>query len=607
MSTDKSNSVTPIQSDTLEVSSLGSSAGGPGERTRAIAGMATGYDAQAALLVPVQRKSKGSDTDNVHEAAAKGIAGGGGALPHAEQIQRSFGGYDISNVTAHTDSAAATASAEMGADAYAAGSHVAFSGAPDLHTAAHETAHVVQQKAGVQLSGGVGKAGDGYEVQADKVADAVVAGKDASPIFGETSGGPEVDQTTMSQSPSTQQLVQRVETEGEGGSTPPTPAATVPRALAATDLVLSRVATEANTTGVGRYAANVDPKITPWGHAFDRGSVGLATDSAAAQTVIALGWSTAWGPQPITIDQPANMSPIDAKACVGGVHKLAGWSTVSSADQSVLNALLGGETNLVGVTARDHLGTSFGPLSGQTPIQQATALSALIGAGDTLPAMSDEAVATTPVTFTVSAATTVPSHAFHGRTAAAESYTVTFSDGAAISVFAPAAPTPGMHQHTVDQAAEAAAYLPTASRAVLTQIVLNVIENPDDPHWAVEYNTPNFHSYMTAGVDGVVTIYPNRTAAQPGDNYRRGTAIHETGHTWSYQKWGTDTTAGGWVAWQTAMTADRTAISGYANADIAEDVAETITAYGSTKGTPKYDEYKTLIPHRWAILEAEMQ
>jgi hypothetical protein len=67
----------------------------------------------------------------------------------------------------------------MGAEAYATGSSVAFTGAPDLHTAAHEAAHVVQQRGGVQLKGGVGEANDPYERHADAVADQVVQGKSA--------------------------------------------------------------------------------------------------------------------------------------------------------------------------------------------------------------------------------------------------------------------------------------------------------------------------------------------------------------------------------------------------------------------------------------------
>lgn len=67
----------------------------------------------------------------------------------------------------------AAAAYGMGAEAFATGDRVAFAGSPDLHTAAHEAAHVVQQRAGVQLKGGVGEAHDRYEQHANAVADAV--------------------------------------------------------------------------------------------------------------------------------------------------------------------------------------------------------------------------------------------------------------------------------------------------------------------------------------------------------------------------------------------------------------------------------------------------
>ncbi|MCA9516565.1 MAG: DUF4157 domain-containing protein, partial [Myxococcales bacterium] len=107
----------------------------------------------------------------------------GGAMPHADTIQKAFGSHDISGVQAHTGSQASEASKAMGAEAYATGNHVVFGSAPDLHTAAHEAAHVVQQRDGVSLAGGVGKAGDSYEQHADKVADAVVAGKSAEGLL----------------------------------------------------------------------------------------------------------------------------------------------------------------------------------------------------------------------------------------------------------------------------------------------------------------------------------------------------------------------------------------------------------------------------------------
>jgi hypothetical protein len=72
----------------------------------------------------------------------------------------------------------------MGATAFASGNHVVFDQEPDLHTAAHEAAHVVQQAQGVQLYGGVGSADDRYERNADAVADRVVGGQSAADLLG---------------------------------------------------------------------------------------------------------------------------------------------------------------------------------------------------------------------------------------------------------------------------------------------------------------------------------------------------------------------------------------------------------------------------------------
>ena len=120
---------------------------------------------------------------DVHAAAAHGTGGAGGTLPHIDQIQRSFGRHDMSRVVAHTDDKAAVGAEAMGADAFATGDHVAFRGQPDLHTAAHEAAHIVQQRGGVQLQGGVGEAGDAYERHADQVADLVVQGKSSEALL----------------------------------------------------------------------------------------------------------------------------------------------------------------------------------------------------------------------------------------------------------------------------------------------------------------------------------------------------------------------------------------------------------------------------------------
>jgi hypothetical protein len=126
---------------------------------------------------------------DVPHAAAAGVAGPGERLPHLDAIQRAFGAHDVTGVVAHVGGPAAAAAETIGAEAYATGHHVAFAAPPSLFVAAHEAAHVVQQRAGVSLLGGVGQAGDPYEHHADAVAARVVAGQSAADLLGPVAAG----------------------------------------------------------------------------------------------------------------------------------------------------------------------------------------------------------------------------------------------------------------------------------------------------------------------------------------------------------------------------------------------------------------------------------
>jgi len=142
---------------------------------------------EAALVpeAPVQRRASGAAKGgDVQAAAAEGVQGGGQAMPHLDKIQASFGRHDVGGVQAHVGGEAKNASEAIGAEAYATGNNVAFKQQPDVFTAAHEAAHVVQQQAGVQLAGGVGQVGDAYEQNADAVAAKVVAGESAESLLG---------------------------------------------------------------------------------------------------------------------------------------------------------------------------------------------------------------------------------------------------------------------------------------------------------------------------------------------------------------------------------------------------------------------------------------
>lgn len=128
-------------------------------------------------------RNRGTKVRDVHSTATAGVRGRGTRFPFFKKIQAAFGKHDISGIQAYSGADASRASRAIQAEAYTVGDKVAFGKTPTLHTAAHEAAHVIQQRAGVSLKSGVGRVGDPYERHADRVADAVVAGKSAEGLL----------------------------------------------------------------------------------------------------------------------------------------------------------------------------------------------------------------------------------------------------------------------------------------------------------------------------------------------------------------------------------------------------------------------------------------
>ena len=152
-----------------------------------------GNEVATSAAAPVQKKKRGvvqtksvSGGKKEKDKAAAGMRGRKEGLPYKDQIQKSFGSHKLGEVEVYQDDGAKKAAQEIGAKAYAMGNKIAFGGSPDLHTAAHEAAHVIQQRAGI-------KGGGKWEAHADKVADAVVAGEDAQPLLDEVNGGAQPD------------------------------------------------------------------------------------------------------------------------------------------------------------------------------------------------------------------------------------------------------------------------------------------------------------------------------------------------------------------------------------------------------------------------------
>ena len=221
-------------------------------------------------------RSAGGEADIV-EMAQSGFAGGGGKLPHLDRIQEAFGSHDVGDIKATVGGAAKEAAEAIGAVAYASGDKVAFKGSPDLHTAAHEAAHVVQQRSGVSVEGGVGNAGDRYEQHADAVADAVVAGKSAESLLDPFAGGTPAVQ---------QKAVQRKEKADEGKELSPEEEAEKKKLEDALGSVSTKAgsADNASNSTAEPPTENVEVKADEEGSAGDSSALEGVTASLATPT-----------------------------------------------------------------------------------------------------------------------------------------------------------------------------------------------------------------------------------------------------------------------------------------------------------------------------------
>ncbi len=145
-------------------------------------------DGGAAMGLLAQTQIARAGGGAAHAGAARGLEGAAVDFPHRERIEAAYG--QPLAAQAFVDEDARRACAEMGAQAFTLGDRVAFGSQPDVHTAAHEAAHVLQQRRGCSVDGGVGRDGDDHEVAADRAADLVVQGRSAQHLFAGGAAGP---------------------------------------------------------------------------------------------------------------------------------------------------------------------------------------------------------------------------------------------------------------------------------------------------------------------------------------------------------------------------------------------------------------------------------
>lgn len=164
------------------------------------------------------------------------------------------------------------------------------------------------------------------------------------------------------------------------------------------------------------------------------------------------------------------------------------------------------------------------------------------------------------------------------------------------------------NQHSLREIVNSLRSLPPENRDSINRVVLEPGPDPRNGTYG-----SGAESYMTAGVDGVVRIYPQ----QQRQNFEALTSslVHETGHTITHQEWGTPRVerpngeirfvyeGAEWDRYRDAAEADGILPSGYSATDIGEDAAEAMKLYTMVRGTPYEAELRTLYPNRFALLD----
>ncbi|MBN9687189.1 MULTISPECIES: hypothetical protein [unclassified Corallococcus] len=203
--------------------------------------------------------------------------------------------------------------------------------------------------------------------------------------------------------------------------------------------------------------------------------------------------------------------------------------------------------------------------------------------------------------YALSGPTEVQGHSFPSGPADALRYEVEI-EGQRIPVFVAKNPDASRGAfHSIEEVAEGLATLPPANRALVKQVDVDGKSNPQDAYWEQVYNQPGFRSYMTAGAEGIITIYPSEKKQTQA--FMDSSLIHETGHTLSHVHWGSDNADPRWDGYRAAMASDGFVPSDYARSSPSEDFAETLVLYQKVRGTPQEAEVRALMPGRFRLID----
>jgi hypothetical protein len=180
--------------------------------------------------------------------------------------------------------------------------------------------------------------------------------------------------------------------------------------------------------------------------------------------------------------------------------------------------------------------------------------------------------------------------------------TVGEKDATVIPIYLPKNALPaGTQLPSIDEIVTMIATANAHTRRAIVQVRANPGRNPQDAFWASTKGMAGFRSFMTAGSDGIVDIYP-QTGPTAGPDLR-ASVEHESGHVVSQKAWGDNTWGPKWAPWREAMRKDDFSTSKYAKTGVADDFAEAWALLMEVEGTEREKEIETLMPARYAILK----
>ena len=148
---------------------------------------------------------------------------------------------------------------------------------------------------------------------------------------------------------------------------------------------------------------------------------------------------------------------------------------------------------------------------------------------------------------------------------------------------------------------KALSVLPDEALAGLREVHIHGYPGDGQKGWHGLNGTPSTRSGKLGNDPGVYNIYSD--ALKQNQVALRSALLHQYGHQVAHEKFGPSGTTDAWKGWDGAMEHDAMGPSRQAAVDPHEDLAESVSLYLSSRGSPAFEEYRRIMPGRFELLE----